>query len=618
VKLNNGTLVAAQNNTGGPTNSGTLVNSARTLVLGNGTTNNIDAQSGLFFEYNGVIGEENGAGAASAMRFGIAGTREGTVKLGGLNTYDGPTTIVAGTLEISNLANGGQASGIGQSGNAATNLVIGGTLRYTGTSASTDRLFTIGSSGTATIDSGSGNLSFSNTGSVGFASTNLARHDVTLIGTGSGTMALTLANDAQNDPLHVTKSGSGTWTLGGNNDYTGATTIAGGTLQVSSDANLGRTTEGEGLVFNGGTLKTTGSFTNSRAVLLTGTGTVDTTANTLALSGLISGSNALTKVGLGTLILAGNNTFSGGTILSSGGGALTLSTASALGSGNFTQTDGSSTLVIDTTGTITNQMDIYNVSVLQSVTMTGAKTLFNATYNVTNNTTTTEAGDLSGTGGVTKLGTGTLLLSGNNTYGGPVDVQAGLLNLNSSVGGAAASTTSVSVSSGATLLISQNNQVNDSASVSLTGGTIRTATGVSEEFGNLTVTGSGFLDFGTTSYANANTISFGTYAPSALLTINNFDYGSVLTFGSDLSSSINNSSFFTFNNGGIASYSWNSTTSTFTITAIPEPSTYVAAAGLLALMLWPSRRRLLKDARSIFGLRAPMRDRLARKASEVR
>ena len=29
-----------------------------------------------------------------------------------------------------------------------------------------------------------------------------------------------------------------------------------------------------------------------------------------------------------------------------------------------------------------------------------------------------------------------------------------------------------------------------------------------------------------------------------------------------------------------------------TITAIPEPSTYVAAIGLLALMLWPSRRRL--------------------------
>jgi hypothetical protein len=44
------------------------------------------------------------------------------------------------------------------------------------------------------------------------------------------------------------------------------------------------------------------------------------------------------------------------------------------------------------------------------------------------------------------------------------------------------------------------------------------------------------------------------------------------------------SSFFSFTNGGIGSSSWNQSTSTFTITAIPEPSTYVAAIGLLALM----------------------------------
>jgi len=50
------------------------------------------------------------------------------------------------------------------------------------------------------------------------------------------------------------------------------------------------------------------------------------------------------------------------------------------------------------------------------------------------------------------------------------------------------------------------------------------------------------------------------------------------------------SSFFSFTNRGIASSSWNQDASSFTV--IPEPSTHVAAIGLLALMLWPLRRRL--------------------------
>jgi hypothetical protein len=36
----------------------------------------------------------------------------------------------------------------------------------------------------------------------------------------------------------------------------------------------------------------------------------------------------------------------------------------------------------------------------------------------------------------------------------------------------------------------------------------------------------------------------------------------------------------------------------------------LAAAGLLALFLWPVRRRLIKDAKSILGLRAPARERV--------
>jgi hypothetical protein len=118
-------------------------------------------------------------------------------------------------------------------------------------------------------------------------------------------------------------------------------------------------------------------------------------------------------------------------------------------------------------------------------------------------------------------------------------------------------------------------------------------------FGDLDLTTGSFLDFGATSYATASSMTFGTYAPASILTINNFDFGSTLIFGSDLTSEINSPSFFTFTNGGIASSSWNAGTSTFTITAIPETSTVVAALGLIGLCLWPLRRRVWSAARGV-------------------
>jgi len=53
--------------------------------------------------------------------------------------------------------------------------------------------------------------------------------------------------------------------------------------------------------------------------------------------------------------------------------------------------------------------------------------------------------------------------------------------------------------------------------VSLSGGTIRTTSEINETFGNLSVTGNSFLDFGTTSYANANTIGLGSYSYTPVL-----------------------------------------------------------------------------------------------------
>jgi len=213
------------------------------------------------------------------------------------------------------------------------------------------------------------------------------------------------------------------------------------------------------------------------------------------------------------------------------------------------------------------------------------------------------SGVVSGTGTVlSKTGAGTVTLSGSsaNTFTGTTTVSAGTLEL-AKTEDVTALAGAVTVNTGATLLLSSSGNVANTAAVTLSGGTIQRASGVSEVFGNLNVTAASFLDFGT---GSAGTMEFSgiDYAPSALFTLQLFNFTQGNTFviknATDLSSFIG--SGFTFDgDGGFGSSSFSD--GTFTITAIPEP-----------MMLWPARRRLLKDVKSVLGLRAPMRDRLAR------
>ena len=65
---------------------------------------------------------------------------EGTLIISGSNTYGGATVLHDGVLEFNSIANGGTASAIGASKNFAQNWIFdGGTYRYTGSSAKTDR-----------------------------------------------------------------------------------------------------------------------------------------------------------------------------------------------------------------------------------------------------------------------------------------------------------------------------------------------------------------------------------------------------------------------------------------------------------------------------------------------
>jgi fibronectin-binding autotransporter adhesin len=274
-------------------------------------------------------------------------------------------------------------------------------------------------------------------------------------------------------------------------------------------------------------------------------------------------------------------------VINSGGGAPT----------------GSGTLGIEEAGVATFSGNILNNN--------------NATFTAASGGTATFSGAISGAGTLSKTGIGTVTLSGTsaNTFTGVTTVTAGTLELNKTAGVTALASTNIIVSkidnnNRATLLLSAGGQVANSTAVTLSGGTITRGSGVSEVFGNLNLTEASFLDFGT---GDAGNLAFGTYTSSALLTVQNFLPGNKLQFATGFDANLLptggnlSNANFSFSNG----FTTGTEGGYFTITAIPEPSTYLAAAGLLSLMLWPSRKRLLKDARKILGLTPPMRDRLA-------
>ena len=222
----------------------------------------------------------------------------------------------------------------------------------------------------------------------------------------------------------LTKVGAGTLILGSTNTYAGGTLVDGGTLGLGANDALGT---GPVAMQPGTTLQFEASgIALENSIVLNANPTFDTGSNADGISGAISGPGALTKIGSGTLILAGSNTYAGGTFLNEG--ALGILSNSALGSGALAMAPGT-TLQFDADG-----LTLPNTIVLNA----------DPTIDTQSNTDTI-SGVISGSGSLDKIGSGTLILTAANTYTGPTDVQAGTLALRGSL----AST--VTVESGATL-----------------------------------------------------------------------------------------------------------------------------------------------------------------------
>ncbi len=218
----------------------------------NGTINGLFGNGTVAYGNSGASSLAIGDNDTSSLFTGtIAGNSNlsiskigsGTLTFTRDHTYSKITSILGGTLSVATLADGGIASGVGQSSSAASNLVInGGTLRYTGAATSTDRLFQVGQSttgGTATLDaSGTGAVHFTNTGNITYGTTGTGANEQTrtlvLTGTNTGdnTLSAVIADNGIS-PVTVEKEGTGTWVLAGDNTYTGPTNINAGTLLVS-------------------------------------------------------------------------------------------------------------------------------------------------------------------------------------------------------------------------------------------------------------------------------------------------------------------------------------------------------------------------------------------------
>ncbi|EDM1290300.1 autotransporter-associated beta strand repeat-containing protein, partial [Salmonella enterica] len=277
-----------------------------------------------------------------------------TLTLSGSNTYTGGTIISGGTLVASNV----EALGTGDVTNdAVLELNTGGDFdnAISGSGQvvkSGDETLTLSGSNTytgGTLISG-GTLVASNVEALG--SGDVTNDAVLELNTG-GDFTNAISGSGQ-----VVKSGDETLTLSGANSYTGGTLISGGTLIASNVEALG-----------------TGDVTDNAVLELNTGGDFDNA---------ISGSGQVEKSGDETLTLSGANSYTGGTLISSG--TLVANDVNALGTGDVTD---NAVLELNTGGTFDNA--------------------------------------ISGSGQVVKSGDETLTLSGSNTYTGGTTINDGTL-----------------------------------------------------------------------------------------------------------------------------------------------------------------------------------------------
>jgi autotransporter-associated beta strand protein len=452
--------------------------------LGSGTVTN---NAALVLQRSNDFTVANNIGGTGALTKAGAGV----ATLTGDNAYTGVTTISAGTLSVATIGNGGVAGNLGQATNAAANLVLsGGTLQYTGDSASTDRNFTLTAGTTSTIN----------------------------VSTAASTLTMSGASTATTGAL--TKSGDGTLTLTGNHTYTGRTTVSTGTLRFAPSTTFDMRLHG-GMINNANVIfdGTTGGNIGGATFITDASG-----SGTWSVTGTTSGRGAYNN----RLILIGNTTISG------------LVTVTNFG--NFwlegTAINTTAPIFLDGPNTYFNIYNlgntVMNIGALSGngrVETRGSGVLTLSLGN--GNSSATFSGVLANAEGVllslTKVGSGTQTLSGTNTYTGVTTITAGTLSVatigNGGVAGNLGQATNAAanlVLSGGTLQYTGSTDSTDrnftltaatisTISVSTAASTLTMSGASTATTGALTKSGDGTLTLsGVNEYTGGTTIANGT------------------------------------------------------------------------------------------------------------
>ena len=367
-----------------------------------------------------------GAGPVGAQTLNIDTNNSPYSVTGGANTFsdihigrltgDGTLNQSGGTLDVTGPTDNVR---IGEGGVGAFNL-SGGTFSGDQVMVGYSTAGTVNQTGGAFVSTGGINVGFGGTGSYTISA-----------GTVTGDFYLGAFRSAT-----LTVSGTGlvqstTIQIGAGVNGSGTVDLDGGMISAQRvTTNAGSST----INFNGGTLRAAASSTTfmqglSVANVRDGGAIIDTngfdvTIAQSLLHSTIGGDAAidggLTKTGTGTLTLTGANTYTGVTTIN--GGTLQAGAANAFSSASAITLANTAGATLDLNGFSQTISSLAGGGALG-----GNVALGSATLTISGASNSVYAGAISGTGGVTKAGTGVVTLSGISAYTGPTTINGGSL-----------------------------------------------------------------------------------------------------------------------------------------------------------------------------------------------